>query len=187
MNVSQAEPQVDVSQERAQVTTEMDRAEVAISAEQGVDVRASREQGVDVAVDIEEEGEIVIGGTAIAATDVLKLEEIEFPFDSDRLSQAARTNIRDAVTAMEPGHTAVLVGYASPVGSSDYNQALSERRVDAVRQAMLEMGASPDRIISRAAGENESENEVVEDGSVPRTEENRRVEIRIVPNAALRG
>ncbi|PKF50666.1 OmpA family protein [Enterovibrio nigricans] len=48
-----------------------------------------------------------------------------------------------------------LKGYASPIGSIDANQALSERRANAVKQALVRKGVTPDRIMIVGFGENE--------------------------------
>ena len=158
----------------------MGEAEVTVSAEEGVAVDATREEGVDVAVNMGEPNVDIAG--AIPDADILALEEVEFPFDSAELTDAAMANIRNAVEVLEEGRTALLTGFASPIGDTEYNLELSRQRVENVRQAMVDAGADPNQIVTQAAGENDAETSVAEDGTVPRTEENRRVEIRIVPD-----
>ncbi|HXV81670.1 MAG TPA: OmpA family protein [Candidatus Binatia bacterium] len=44
-------------------------------------------------------------------------------------------------------------GYADPRGTDPYNQALSERRVNAIRDALVKAGVASDKIKSGAFGE----------------------------------
>ncbi|AJR06409.1 putative outer membrane protein [Photobacterium gaetbulicola Gung47] len=46
-----------------------------------------------------------------------------------------------------------LKGYASPVGASDYNLGLSQRRAKVVRQQLIEFGVSPNRIKTLGFGD----------------------------------
>jgi len=181
VNVDQDEATVEVAQGEAQVSTEMEEAQVALNAESGADVSTMREQGVDVALNLEDEGDIE-RAALVAEADLIALEEVEFRFDSAELTDVAMSNIADAGDVLGEGDVALLVGYASPVGDAAYNQDLSERRVESVRQAMLGMGVSADQIRTRAAGENQAEAAA---NATERSEENRRVEIRVIPEALV--
>jgi peptidoglycan-associated lipoprotein len=44
-------------------------------------------------------------------------------------------------------------GYADPRGTDPYNQALSERRVNAIRDALVNAGVASDKIKTGAFGE----------------------------------
>ena len=44
-------------------------------------------------------------------------------------------------------------GYTDSVGSAEYNQGLSERRANSVREYLLNSGISPDRLVARGYGE----------------------------------
>lgn len=181
VNVDQDEATVEVAQGEAQVSTEMEEAQVALNAESGADVSTMREQGVDVALNLEDQGDIE-RAALVAEADLIALEEVEFRFDSAELTDVAMSNIADAGDVLGEGDVALLVGYASPVGDAAYNQDLSERRVESVRQAMLGMGVSADQIRTRAAGENQAEAAA---NATERSEENRRVEIRVIPEALV--
>jgi len=47
----------------------------------------------------------------------------------------------------------VVVGHADPIGTPEYNQALSERRARAVKNYLVSKGVPADRIRSEGRGE----------------------------------
>ena len=57
------------------------------------------------------------------------------------------------VLAQNPNRTILVEGFTDSVGSTDSNQALSERRASAVRAALVDMGVAKERIAMRAYGE----------------------------------
>ncbi|HET6466862.1 MAG TPA: OmpA family protein [Geminicoccaceae bacterium] len=106
-----------------------------------------------------------------------------FAFDSATLDAEARSTIGAAAAEYQrTGAARVLVqGHADTSGSPSYNQALSERRADAVAAELVRQGV-PDSEISRSgAGENEL---LVPTGEGVREPRNRRVEIQIGPTPA---
>lgn len=119
-----------------------------------------------------------------AGVEVLAVREVEFGFDSADVTAAARTDVLEEVAALATENTdatVLLTGYASPMGDADYNRRLSERRVQAVAEALGELGVAPDAIRTRARGEQDLEVPASEDEL---SEENRRVEIRIETSSA---
>lgn len=78
-----------------------------------------------------------------------------FDFDSDRLTAAGQESIRAAVARMaaDPNGKVVLIGRASKMGIVAHNFDLSERRANAVRDAMLAAGIAASRIETRWTGE----------------------------------
>jgi outer membrane protein OmpA-like peptidoglycan-associated protein len=69
------------------------------------------------------------------------------------------------------------------VGTSDYNQALSLRRATAAVNYLVAQGVAPSRL--RAVGRGETEPIATNDTEAGR-QSNRRIEIAIVANAAIR-
>jgi peptidoglycan-associated lipoprotein len=69
-------------------------------------------------------------------------DDIYFDFKSARLRADAARLLQDRVAAMDPSHAwAVLVhGYADRQGPAGYNRLLAERRAQAVRQFLVELG-----------------------------------------------
>jgi OOP family OmpA-OmpF porin len=80
--------------------------------------------------------------------------EVYFSPDSIDLSDAAQTALTAVVNEMKahPTLTVELGGYTDPRGALDYNYALSQRRVDAVRRFLMDRGIQLARIQAASLG-----------------------------------
>ncbi len=80
---------------------------------------------------------------------------VYFAWDSDTLSQQARDTIADAVEQLENCSVTQVevVGHADRSGSESYNQGLSVRRANAVREEMIRNGARASVIQTEGRGE----------------------------------
>ena len=112
------------------------------------------------------------------ATDVL------FAFDRARLSGRSRSRIAEAVAEIRRLKPATLTveGHTDSKGSPAYNRALSQRRAEAVRRALVAaLGSRAPRIVAEGRGETEPVASNTRDGKDnPRGRAlNRRVEVRI--------
>ncbi|MBN1445437.1 MAG: OmpA family protein [Candidatus Omnitrophica bacterium] len=88
----------------------------------------------------------------------LNLKDVFFPYDSAQLTALALETLKDNADVLKahPDVNVVLIGSASPEGASEYNQKLSERRVDAVKnQLVSKEGIAADRLKTEAKGEKE--------------------------------
>jgi outer membrane protein OmpA-like peptidoglycan-associated protein len=80
-----------------------------------------------------------------------------------------------------PDSTVQVVGHTDNTGSASYNQALSERRANAVADILMNGGVAFERIQTYGRGENQPvASNLTEEGK----RQNRRVEIVILPTAA---
>jgi hypothetical protein len=82
-------------------------------------------------------------------------------------------DLHDGLATIDGGQV-VIEGHTSTEGTTDYNQGLSERRAQAVVEALVERGTAPDRL--EAVGKGETEPLVSESDEASRAI-NRRVEI----------
>lgn len=115
-----------------------------------------------------------------AGTQDVMTREVEFGFDSADVPDDARSDVLSEVAGLvgsNPGTAVLLTGHASPIGDADYNLRLSERRVTAVAAALQALGVPEAAISMQAQGEESPEVPAAEDEL---SEENRRVEIRVV-------
>jgi len=111
-------------------------------------------------------------GTLVTFGDVL------FDFDQARL----KANSRDSITTLanylikNPDRKVIVEGYTDSKGSAAYNQGLSERRANAVKNALVRAGVDPSRIVAQGYGK---EYPVASNATNSGRAQNRRVEVTI--------
>jgi outer membrane protein OmpA-like peptidoglycan-associated protein len=108
-----------------------------------------------------------------------------FPFDSDSLLADARANLRELAGSLDkyPNTELVIVGHTDSVGSTDYNQRLSERRANSAAHYLATQGVTNARIKTYGRGETEPVDDNATDAGRGK---NRRVEVAIFANEAFR-
>jgi outer membrane protein OmpA-like peptidoglycan-associated protein len=108
-----------------------------------------------------------------------------YDFDSDVVRADAAQNLRTLAASLAeyPNTDLLIVGHTDAVGTSEYNQALSQRRATAAFNYLVAQGVSPARL--RAVGRGETEPIATNDTEAGR-QANRRIEIAIVADAATR-
>ena len=112
---------------------------------------------------------------------VVVKNDILFDYDS----AALRAESRDTISKMSDvftryADTTISVeGHADSTGSDAYNQTLSERRADSVRDYLIDHGVRSSRIISRGYGESRP---VASNDTPDGRQLNRRVEIHVKAN-----
>lgn len=107
---------------------------------------------------------------------VLTLSDVLFDTASTTLKSGAdRTIDRLAEFLMQnPMRGIVIEGYTDSRGSEEYNRELSAGRAEAVKQALVDQGISPDRIRTRGLGESYP---VASNDTTTGQQLNRRVEV----------
>jgi outer membrane protein OmpA-like peptidoglycan-associated protein len=117
---------------------------------------------------------------------VLTLGDVLFTTGKADLKAAATGNLNKLVAflANYPNRTVVVEGYTDDVGSDDYNQGLSQRRADGVKDYLVRQGVGPMRLSALGKGESVP---VADNTSSEGRQQNRRVEVIInnPPAAAL--
>jgi putative exosortase-associated protein (TIGR04073 family) len=78
-----------------------------------------------------------------------------FATGSAELSEGARTRLRAVAKTLEqsPETRIEVLGYTDATGPAILNRALSEKRADAVRRALVELGVDGDRVASQGFGD----------------------------------
>lgn len=84
-----------------------------------------------------------------------KLDKSHFDFNSAEISENGRTILNaNAVTLKaKPAMQIRVAGYTSAAGTDEYNQALSERRAEAVKDYLVKSGIAADRLTTIGYGE----------------------------------
>lgn len=106
-----------------------------------------------------------------------------FPSGKSELLPSARNKLSEVATALSQNEAAskiVVEGHTDSVGSAEMNQALSMRRAEAVRDALVSNGVSRDRVSVEGHG---ASRPVADNDSPAGRANNRRVEIVVQPSA----
>ena len=109
---------------------------------------------------------------------VLTLNNVLFDFGKTSLKPGSEETLRKIARFMieYPERRVMVEGFTDNVGSENVNEELSLRRAESVKQALVDIGISPDRIMTRGYGEAYA---VANNDTVAGRQQNRRVEIVI--------
>ena len=113
---------------------------------------------------------------ALDADGRIALYGILFDFDKATLQQASAKQLQDVLTLLQTNPTLRLEihGHTDSDGSADYNQQLSQRRAESVRQYLVLFGIDPSRLQAKGYGESRP---VAPNDSEENKARNRRVEL----------
>jgi outer membrane protein OmpA-like peptidoglycan-associated protein len=118
-------------------------------------------------------------GATVDKNGCWSIQGVTFEYNKAEIRPDARTILDQNVQVLKANPTmkVEIIGHTDSVGSARYNQALSERRAEAVKQYFESQGIASDRMTARGMGESQpiASNETPEGRA-----ENRRVEIRIL-------
>ncbi len=107
---------------------------------------------------------------------VLTLGSVLFDPNKATLKRGSMRNIEKIARFMNENskRNVMVEGYTDSTGGSDYNQRLSRRRADSVREALINDGVNPRRIVRKGYG---SDYAVASNKTAEGRQQNRRVEI----------
>jgi outer membrane protein OmpA-like peptidoglycan-associated protein len=110
-------------------------------------------------------------------------EGLLYAFDSDRVTPAARDNLRKFAASLQkyPKTRTLIVGHTDSQGSAAYNMDLSDRRALSAMRFIAAEGVDRARISVTGRGEDEP---IATNASDAGRRQNRRVEIAIYSNRA---
>lgn len=123
---------------------------------------------------------------------VVTIGDVLFATDQATLNPSGTSTLRKLADVMtqNPNRTVLVEGFTDSTGSASYNQDLSQRRANAVANALTQMGVPRDRISMKAYGQAFP---VASNDNAAGRQQNRRVEIvlsnegaAIPPRAAMR-
>lgn len=106
---------------------------------------------------------------------------VTFATDSSSISQSFHPVLTDVARVLNRYEktTMMVEGHTDSVGDANYNLQLSERRAFSVRNYLVGEGVDQRRVTTIGYGETQP---IADNGTAGDRQENRRVELRIVPN-----
>jgi len=121
--------------------------------------------------------------TANDELNVTVQNEVLFDFNSAGLRSSSRSALREMANVFEryPDTTIRVEGHTDSIGTSSYNERLSERRADSVSNYLESLGVRSARMRSIGYGESQPR---ASNNTASGRQLNRRVEIHIKANAA---
>lgn len=107
---------------------------------------------------------------------IITIGDVLFATNQATLTPAGVATVRKLaeVLVQNPERTVLVEGFTDSTGGTAHNQALSERRADSVRDALLGMGVGRERVAARGYGE---AHPVAPNDTAGNRQLNRRVEI----------
>ncbi|MBO9471585.1 OmpA family protein [Endozoicomonas sp. G2_2] len=123
--------------------------------------------------------EVDARGCPIEKKAPIVLKGVTFEFDSAKLTMQAENRLNNVVDALQASSEVKfrMDGYTDSIGTEQYNQGLSQRRVDSVKQYLIQHGISSSRITG-TQGHGES-NPVATNETAAGRAQNRRVELNV--------
>lgn len=109
---------------------------------------------------------------------VLTLGDVLFDFDKATLKPGGRRAVNELTSFLQeyPERNVMIEGFTDNIGSEEYNRDLSQRRANAVRQALAGNGINRSRVQTRGYGE---QYPVAGNSTEAGRQRNRRVEVII--------
>lgn len=82
-----------------------------------------------------------------------------FEFDKSNLTNESRSKLNDVANQIKAYNVEVITvsGHADRIGTEEYNEALSQRRADTVKEELVKLGVDESKIFTEAKGETQPE------------------------------
>ena len=112
-------------------------------------------------------------------TDAIRLPSVQFETNSDRLRSGAESSLNDAVVTLRryPELRVEVEGHTDSDGAADYNEGLSYRRAETVRDYLVAAGIDADRLTVGGYGETRP---IADNATADGKRQNRRVVLRLL-------
>ncbi len=102
----------------------------------------------------EVKGEVPIAQPPVVTPRKVAFNNVLFDFDKAVLKPEGKAEVDKVIADLKehPKDTVLIEGHTDNVGSEKYNEALGQRRADAVKKYMVEQGIAADRIQTKSFG-----------------------------------
>jgi outer membrane protein OmpA-like peptidoglycan-associated protein len=152
--------------------------EATLRARQEADrIRSEAErEKAELRAQLREQLNAIMETTESARGLIVNMSDVLFDTAQHTLKPGAREKLAkvSGIVLSHPGLTLEVEGHTDSVGGDEYNQGLSERRSNSVRDYLAQQGLSPNLIAARGFGESRP---VASNDNAAGRQQNRRVEI----------
>ena len=109
----------------------------------------------------------------------IQLPGVNFETNSDRLVAGTEGVLRDAAATLQRNPTirVEVAGHTDSDGAAEYNESLSQRRAETVRDFLISQGVAADRLTALGYGESAP---IADNGTAAGKAQNRRVVLRVL-------
>ncbi len=110
----------------------------------------------------------------------IRLTGVQFQFNSDQMKPESEARLQQVIDILNahPDVAMEIAGHTDSIGKAAYNQRLSLKRAEKVRDYLVEHGIAAERLQAKGYGESQPTSDNNSDAG---RAENRRVELRVLP------
>ena len=173
---------IEAEAARAQAEAARLEAETRASSAQSLAAQSEREKA-EMRERLREQLNVILETRETARGLIVNLSDVLFDTASATLKPGAREKLArvSGILGAHPGLRLEVEGHTDSVGTSEYNQRLSERRAESVRDYLVAQKIDPSAVVTKGVGE---ERPVATNDTAAGRQQNRRVEI-IVSGSAI--
>jgi outer membrane protein OmpA-like peptidoglycan-associated protein len=172
---------IEAETARAQAEAARLDAEARASSARALAAEAEREKA-ELRERLREQLNVILETRETARGLIVNLSDVLFDTASANLKPGAREKLAriSGILSSHPGLRLEIEGHTDSVGTSEYNQRLSERRAESVRAYLVDQRIAPAAIVTMGVGE---ERPVATNDTAAGRQQNRRVEIIVSGDA----
>ena len=160
---------------RAAAEAQTQQAQSTAAAAQQSAAQAEREKS-DLREQLRDQLNVILETRETARGLIVDLSDVLFDSGSANLTPGAREKLAKiaGIVLAHRGLDLAVEGHTDSVGGAGYNQRLSERRADSVRDYLIRQGIAPSAVATSGAG---ADQPVASNGTAAGRQQNRRVEL----------
>jgi outer membrane protein OmpA-like peptidoglycan-associated protein len=160
---------------RAQADSARQQAEAEASRAHSLAMKSEQEKEA-LRANLREQLNVILETRETARGLVVNVSDVLFDTGKANLKPGAREKLArvSGILAAHPGLRLEIEGHTDSVGTDDYNQNLSERRAQTVREYLVSQRIAADSVIARGFGETQP---VASNDNAAGRQQNRRVEL----------
>jgi outer membrane protein OmpA-like peptidoglycan-associated protein len=174
--------QAQASKERADAAREQAEAQAAQAQANAAEANKNAQDANAVREKLREQLNSVLATTETARGLIVNMSDVLFTTGQYTLKPATKISLAKVagILLAYPGLSVQVEGYTDSVGSDTYNQTLSDKRAETVKNFLVAQGVSPDKISSEGFGKNDP---VADNSTATGRSQNRRVNMVVSGDA----